>query len=185
MSWETSGFGKSVPLQWIRDQIELLWNSVTGGDPPDLTSKVTVPDPFTLGNFATFNESTGALEDSGVNAGSFSAPDYELEMPVPGSYPHTYNKDTIAVTGNACRTAFIVAALGHEADLSQNRSEIFLLLLDNSQAPVVVPQGAGIKGTDFSGNLTFSIESGYLRVSYTVTDGAENPTFLKMKILSI
>jgi hypothetical protein len=71
MSIWTSAWGRSVGVIWFKNQIDLLWASVTGGDPPDLGNKSDSPATFTAGNFATYNPATNAIEDTEFNEASF------------------------------------------------------------------------------------------------------------------
>ena len=158
-------------------QLDGLDSEIDIGDKMD---KITV-------TVANLNKLTMVAEGGNVAATEKAAEGvadcFTLNMPVPASYPVTYSVDTISTADSACRTAFIYATLGHPADLSQARASQFIVLLDNDEDPEVSEGPSAVKGDDFAAELVFSIVSEKLRVSYTVTTGAENPTYLKLTII--
>ena len=245
--WDSS-FGKSAIITWLYNQINLLWASVTGGDPPDLTDKAGSPGTFTTGNFATYNSTSNEIEDTTYNHLSFVAVEegkglsendftdehlaivenfedisgiddkmdkleadagtvnniltldsggnaeasgkYASNIPshfslVIGTDPGDYYVDTIEPGVNLVRSARVIAYLGHSSDLSQNRTEEILLLLEGSETPVGAVGMSAVKGTDFDGNITWSVEGGYLRATYTVEEGNEDPTYMKLVITTL
>lgn len=245
--WETA-FGRSPIIQWIKDQIDLL----SGGEPADLASKVGVPDEFTAGNFASYNPSTGKLEQSIYNQNSFvatqagkglstndfttplktkleelpEADDLEvtnkmdkvtqtagnlgdlLQVTTGGNsvpsgvkaagvyqnfavsfggiiYPTTYNLDTIQVT-EGLRTVWAFYVLGAAASRTNARAGQFLIFLDGpANQPHTVAMGSGVKGTDFDGLIGVSVVNQQLRFSYTQTEGANNASYLQIKLITL